>query len=163
MRCVALAFVVGALAITACGSSAHKPITSSHGLSYAFSKCMRSHGVPNFPDPKQGSLNLNGTGINPSSPSFEAAQTKCNKQTSGGGIVLSSVSEHQKEQLFATSRCMRSHGVPGFPDPTTTPPTNPQDYSIDEGISSNLFVLVPNTINPSSPAFERAAKACDGP
>jgi len=55
---------------------------------------------------------------------------------------------------------MRSHGVTGFPDPTTKPPASPQGYSIIEGIGSNLFLLVPSTINPSSPVFQQAAKAC---
>ena len=41
---------------------------------------MRSHGVPNFPDPSGGGgFNLNGTGINPQSPSFESAQQRCFK------------------------------------------------------------------------------------
>jgi hypothetical protein len=28
-----------------------------------------------------------------------------------------------------------------------------------EGVASNLFILVPSTINPNSPAFRQAAKA----
>jgi hypothetical protein len=55
---------------------------------------------------------------------------------------------------------MRSHGVTGFPDPTTKPPTSQQGYSFIEGFASNLFLLVPNTINANSPAFKQAAKAC---
>jgi hypothetical protein len=60
---------------------------------------------------------------------------------------------------------MRSHGVTGFPDPTTTPPTSlqsiHQDYSIAESVAGNLFLLVPKTISVNSPAFKQAAKACD--
>jgi hypothetical protein len=58
---------------------------------------------------------------------------------------------------------MRSHGVPGFPDPTTTGPTNLaglQSYSIAERLNSNLFLLVPKTVNINSPAFRPATKAC---
>jgi hypothetical protein len=65
--------------------------------------------------------------------------------------------------MVRASECLRAHGVTGFPDPTTTPTTNPQDYSIVEGIggpSSGLFVLVPKTISVNSPAFKHAAKAC---
>jgi hypothetical protein len=48
------------------------------------SRCMRSHGVPNFPDPQFQSgpngglgIRLNGTGVDPSSPAFQAAQKEC--------------------------------------------------------------------------------------
>jgi hypothetical protein len=55
---------------------------------------------------------------------------------------------------------MRRRGVSGFPDPTSTPPTSTQGYSIMEGVASNLFLLVPDTIDVNSPAFLRAARAC---
>lgn len=150
-------------AVGGCGSSAHNPRGSSHAQArLAFSECMRSHGVPNFPDPGGGGgLNLQGTGINPFSPSFKAAQATCDNLLPGGGPGSHQVSEQQKQQLVATAECMRSHGVPGFPDPTSTPPTSSQGYSIMEGLGSSLFLLVPSTINVSSPAFEQAAKACD--
>ena len=126
----------------------------------AFSECMRSHGVPSFPDPSGGGgINL-GSNINPASPAFQAANAICKKKLPGGGPPAHA-SEQQKEQLFAMSECMRSHGVTGFPDPVTgtTPPSNPQDYSIVEGIG-DLWLLVPSTINPTAPAFTHAAKAC---
>jgi len=121
---------------------------------------MRSHGVPNFPDPSGGGLNLNGTGINPFSPSFRAAQSSCSKLLPGGGPGSHKASEQQKQQLLATAECMRRHGVTGFPDPTTKPPTSQQGYSIMEGLGSNLFLLVPNTIDPNSPVFKHASTAC---
>ena len=45
---------------------------------------MRSHGVPNFPDPTTGPLgeqvlNLGGTGIDPQSPTYQAASQACQK------------------------------------------------------------------------------------
>jgi hypothetical protein len=52
----------------------------------AMSRCMRSHGVTNFPDPKFQSgpggglgigIQLNGSGIDPNSPVFQAAQKAC--------------------------------------------------------------------------------------
>jgi hypothetical protein len=67
--------------IAACGSSGQKPSASSHAQSLlAVSERMRRHEIPNFPDPGAGGkLDPNGTGINPFSPSFEAAHA-----TSGG-------------------------------------------------------------------------------
>ncbi len=120
--------------------------------------------VPSFPDPDaSGGLNLDGTHINPFSPSFKAARAHCHNLLPGGGRPAH-VSEQQTEQLVRTSQCMRAHGVSGFPDPTTTPPTSPQDYSVIEGIGGlsggGLFLLVPKTIDVNSPAFKQAQKAC---
>ncbi len=157
-----LTAVVCVIAGAGCGSSRPKPSASSHASSFlAFSECMRSHGVTDFPDPSgQGGINIAGTGVNPSSPAFEAARSTCKKLLPGGGPPAHA-SEQQKQQLIATSECMRSHGVTGFPDPTTetTPPTDPQNYSIVEGIG-DVWLLVPSTINVNSPAFKQAAKAC---
>jgi hypothetical protein len=165
-RCL-LAAVTAAVCVVAlggCGSAGHKPSASSHASSeLAFSECMRSHGVTGFPDPGPGGggLNIAGTGINPSSPAFEAAQATCKKLLHGGGPGSRHATEQQKQQLVAISECMRSHGVTGFPDPTTKPPINPQDDSLAEGIAGNLFLLVPSTINVNSPAFHQAAKTCN--
>ena len=159
---IVLPWVICAVAISGCGSSGHKPSASSNAQSFlAFSECMRSHGVTAFPDPSPGGgINLDGTGLNPAAPAFEAAQATCRHLLPGGGPPAHA-SEQQKEQLFAMSECMRSDGVSGFPDPVTrsTPPSNPQAYSIAEG-TGDLWLLVPSTINVNSPAFTKAAKAC---
>jgi hypothetical protein len=47
-----------------------------------FSRCMRSHGVPNFPDPSSASgggfgLIFGGSGIDPAAPLFRKAQRSC--------------------------------------------------------------------------------------
>src|SRR5215468_7255891 len=70
-------------------TSGSKTSGGSHASGPAsFSACMRSHGVPNFPDPDaQGRLRLQGgpgTGINPDSPQFQAAQKACHKLLPGG-------------------------------------------------------------------------------
>jgi hypothetical protein len=160
-----LAAAICAIAIGACGSPARKPSGSSHASSgLAFSQCMRSHGVPAYPDPSPGGgggdiINL-GKGFNPASPAFQAAQATCNKLLPGAG-PSAHTSEQQDQQMFAISKCMRHHGVSGFPDPIirTTPPSNSQDYSIVEG-RGEVWLLVPSTINATSPAFEQAANAC---
>jgi hypothetical protein len=160
-----LATLVGVVCVAAlagCGSSSTKPSASSHTpAQLAFSECMRAHGVADFPDPSgSGGINIAGTGINPFSPAFEAARASCKKLLPGGGPGSQHASEQQRQQLVALSECMRSHGVSGFPDPTTKPPTSLQGYSLAEGIGSDLFLLVPSTINVNSPAFEQAAKIC---
>jgi hypothetical protein len=168
------------LALAACGASGqapsapsgHAPSTpSGHaaGVSsrsaplLAYARCMRSHGVSRFPDPGPSGFDLNGSAINPFSPAFRTAQDTCNKLLPGGGPPLQA-SRQQKRRLDAISQCMRTHGVPDFPDPTTTAPTSlasiQRDYSLAERIAGNLFLLIPNTINPNAPAFKRAAGTC---
>jgi hypothetical protein len=161
------AAIIGcALTITACGTSGSSSSHTGSGRTsfLAFSQCMRSHGVPNFPDPSAGGgIKLTrGSNINPFAPSFKTAHAQCQRLLPGGGPPPG-VSEQQKEQMVRMSECMRAHGVTRFPDPTTTPPVNPQDYSIVDGIggfSGGLFLLVPKTIDVNSPAFKQAAKTC---
>ena len=46
----------------------------------AFSKCMRAHGIKDFPDPSNGGLKLHagpGSDLNPDNPQFQAAQQAC--------------------------------------------------------------------------------------
>lgn len=122
---------------------------------------MRSHGVPNFPDPNgSGGIHIvAGSGVSPFSPAFKAARAACAKLLPGGRPG----SQHPTAQNIATARqtseCMRGHGITGFPDPTLKPPSDPADYSILEN-RGGVIIAIPSTINPQSPAFNQAAKAC---
>jgi hypothetical protein len=57
-----------------------------------FARCMRGHAVPNFPDPTQNGLNLNGSGISPASPQFQAAVLACRPELPAGMHI--SISTH---------------------------------------------------------------------
>jgi len=161
---VSLVAIACALAISACGSSSKpKKTASSSGDFLAFSQCMRSHGVPNFPDPGSGGgISINSSsGINPFSPAFKAAQSQCQKLLPGGGPPKGPPSKQAVQAMLAVSKCMRAHGVSGFPDPTTTPPTNvgAAGVALAEG-RNGVFLVVPSTIDVASPAFQSAASAC---
>ena len=67
---------------TATGKGATSPGSGSpEAAALAFAQCMRSNGLPNFPDPKAGGgfLFHTSAGVDPSSPAFKAAQAKCKK------------------------------------------------------------------------------------
>jgi hypothetical protein len=63
-----------------------------------------------------------------------------------------------RDPALLEAQCMRSHGVPNFPDPTTSPPPAPPPGShTGNAIGIGGAYLV---IPPQSPALKRAAAAC---
>ncbi len=64
-----------------------------------------------------------------------------------------------QSRMLEVSECMRKHGIPGFPDPTTSPPSNPGN----SGILGNggYYLTIPKSIDTNSPAFEQAAATCN--
>lgn len=158
-----LAALASIFLLAACGGSS-KPKHSNHqNPLIAMSKCMRAHGVTNFPDPTGRGINIGGTGINPRSPAFQAAQTKCFKLLPGGGPQGHPATEQEIKTATTTAECMRRHGVTGFPDPIVSQesPTNlnPANYSSIEA-GNGLIIAIPKSINEQSPVFTKAAKTC---
>jgi hypothetical protein len=111
----------------------------------AFASCMRKNGIPSFPDPNsQGTFLLTpGSGVDPSSHSFQAAMQACQK-LAPGGTPAQAAQAPAKALKFA--RCMRSHGVPNFPDPKVS--------------GGNFQVQLPSGVSQNSPQFQKAIRAC---
>lgn len=91
----------------------------------AFSRCMRSHGVPNFPDPPAAASNekfLTAQQLGVSSSRYQGAEDACQHLLPAGiddvfppaevPVLLSGMREF--------SQCMRSHGVPDYPGPDSS-------------------------------------------
>jgi hypothetical protein len=136
----------------------------------AFAKCMRSNGLPNFPDPNgSGGFAFHASAeMNPSSPAFKAAQAKCRKLMPGGGPPGPGSTTNPSPQTLAKmlniARCMRQHGIYDFPDPRTSVPSNP--FPSGTGVISDIegvILVFPSTIDQQSPAFTGAAAACAFP
>lgn len=148
------------------GSGASSPESESSASAQqkiiAFSHCMRTHGVPEFPEPSEGHILLrrsdhNGhvTGINPQSAQFQAASKDCAKLSPKGGKPPSPAEQAKlQEKALLFSQCMRTHGVPNFPDP---------EFSHGGG---GIGIRIggakggPSRIDLSSPQFQAAQKAC---
>ena len=197
-RLLAAAVVLGGVLVAGCGGNSGSPATSastadaasaaastgstSSGSTstsasqaqgpLAFSECMRANGVPNFPDPKSGGgIDLStATGVNPASPAFRAAQSKCQKLIGSppGGPLSLGATTHPTAQTMAKLRriavCMRQHGVPQFPDPRTTVPSNPIGSGIGEITDFDGAVLLfPTSMNMQAPAYRQALTACGAP
>ena len=172
MRYAILLCLAGAgLSLTACGgtsspgaggSTSPSDAAASNSKSLQFAQCMRAHGVSNFPDSPSGtgghidlrvqqtpnSTSVNGVEVN--GPAFRSAMNACRSYLPNGGHPTAAQTAKAKAQALAMSQCMRSHGVPNFPDPHfgTTPNGG---VGIDIGGSG---------INFNSPAFQNASKEC---
>lgn len=142
-RAIALSVALAGLVLLSVGcSSGQSPAaatssspTPTGGQTYA--ACMRSHGVANFPDsgPPEG--------VDLSSPQFQSAQQACRSLQPGGSTTQGNgaLSPQQREHLLKFAICMRSHGVPNFPDPSS------------QGLS-------PDGVDIHSPQFQSAQEAC---
>ena len=153
-----LATVGLALLAAACGGSTTTKSSASSSATaaqqngmLAFSRCVRSHGVPNFPDP-------NSSGVLPkrqvaqltaSSPQFPAAHRECEHLLPNGGQPTQAQVQQAWNDMRNFARCMRSHGVPNWPDPTFT---SQQDQ--------RPFFNLPDSIDPNAPQITTKTDTC---
>ena len=162
-RAAALAAAAAvATAAAACGGSAPSTkSTPTYVQVLALVRCMRSHGVPNFPDPDSSggySLTANGSlrgaggaSVDVNSSQAQAAYGDCRHLVPGSPSISQLEQEEQQEQqqqakilpaMLKFVQCMRSHGVPDFPAP---------------GQSKSGAGAPPNV---NSPQYLSAASAC---
>lgn len=137
-----------------------------------YAECMRSHGEPNFPDPQAGGgfVFKTGSGVDPSSPLFRAAQKQCAKFMRMGGLAPGTQTHPSQQaltQMLKAAQCMRRHGISNFPEPRTSVPTNIRSaLGGGTGVISNIegvILVFPGTIDEHSPQFTRAAALCAFP
>ncbi len=139
---------------------------------------MRSHGVPNYPDPDiSGQLpKTSAQQLGVSSSQYQAAQRACQPLLPNTGSMSF---EQQIQQCYQAgdcpqalvqqiltaqrkyARCMRSHGLPNFPDPTIDSEGRPV-FVIS--ISKNLDGLNPHSLRYRSKedVCQRLAPAPEG-
>lgn len=154
MTTLVAAPLVGCGSRTPSSSGAGKPQSAAQAA-FAFSRCMRDHGVSNFPDP-QVSTNGGATSISQvapastvSSPAFRTAQKACAYLQPGPQRTSSSSHGPGKAALLAFAGCLRGHGLAGFPDPTAQ--------------GQLTFPMIEQAgIAVHSPGFLSAARACVG-
>jgi hypothetical protein len=121
----------GSPSSTGSGDSPKAGGSTDHPSAVGFSHCMRSHGVPNFPDPStSGALpKISPQLLGVSSSRFTAAQRGCQhllpvtsasiEQCEAAGVCSQAVTQQMLNAGLRFARCMRLHGLPKWPDPTT--------------------------------------------
>jgi len=156
----AIALIAVGLLAAACGgspgpgvanigpTSSASPSASGQGSALAYSRCMRAHGITKFPDPdSHGNLGLNagpGTGIDPNSPQYKAADQACKHLMPAPN---SSQAAQDRPALLRYARCMRAHGVTDFPDPK---PGGGLEIKGSPG----------GDLDPNNPIYKAANRAC---
>ena len=133
---------VAAPAVNSGGSTTASQLKAELG----YSTCMRSHGLRTFPDPRsQGGYSRTAVqAATQNVPRYQAAETACRSIAISAGFVHTpaQIQQHVR-QLTAEDECIRKHGMPNMPDP-----------------SSQGFQTFPSGITPDSPVFQAAQKAC---
>lgn len=138
---------------SAAASEGHEASPASQAVAYA--ACMHKHGVPDFPEP-QVTERRNGSEVSvkiavPASvggnPEFKSAQQACRKLLPGGGPGhQAALTPAQQERYLKAAACIRSHGIPNFPDPT---------------FSGGGVHIEHMNVYKSSPAFKTAVHDCE--
>ena len=116
-----------------------------------FSACMRSHGVPNFPNPV-----ISNNGVSPPdhtsrgrSAELTAVPTgtrRIAKSTLPAGPTSQNITAAQQADYLKAAQCMRAHGINGFPDP---------DFS-----GGGVRFPLPQGMNANTTQFEAARHIC---
>jgi hypothetical protein len=131
------------------GGSASPQSSSLSAL--AFARCMRSHGIPGWPDPTSSGVfdksELRQLGVSESR--VRALEDgACNiPLPSGGQSQGQAISLADQSDYHEAAVCMRRHGFPDFPDPTF------QD--------TNVTFDIPSTIDTSTSRFASARAICE--
>ena len=111
---------------------------------------MRSHGVPDFPDPdSSGQIPKEAAvrALREVSDSLARAATYACANLNPAGQGSPTLTAQEQQDYLKAAACMRSHGITNFPDPTFP------------GGRANL-PRIPSSIDTSSPQFTQARQTC---
>jgi hypothetical protein len=148
---IGAALLLAAGLLAGCGGGAHASSpTKVMSATLAYANCMRSHGVPDFPDPDgQGYFVIHGgpgSDLAPSSPAFRAAERVCGPFGSAGRQVTATQENQEYQKSLKAAACMRANGVRNYPEPKL--------------INGTIKLSFTASINPATPAVRTAAKKC---
>jgi hypothetical protein len=122
------ALVVGVIVLASgCGGSVSKPDASSSptanvAKAVAYANCMREHGV-DVSVGSNGNINITSGGSGGGSGSggqqqSQAAENACRNLLPPASSQVQAHQEQALKQALKYTLCMRSHGMPDFPDPS---------------------------------------------
>ena len=146
------ACALASVALAACGGSGANTSANANSSKDSeqivnFARCMREHGV-NISTPNGANGPMKITGTNPQV--MESAQKACARYRPGGGKETLTPAERaaREDAVRNFARCMRAHGIE-------------LQTETHGGVGIGIHVGG-NGVNPQSPAFQSAQKACEG-
>lgn len=177
---VLTALLATTTAVAACGgsspstgSSTTPRINASQQLKMA--QCVRAHGVPKFPDsphggPNQiqssqnksggGSVVVDGVNLGVSPQTLQTAMLACQKYAPQGPPISGAQLAKIRQGAIRMAECMRSHGVPNFPDPQISTGPDGKGIAVRIGGPPGSNGSAGGGLDPHSPAFQKAQKTC---
>lgn len=155
------------LMLAACSSGTTSPpvahlagstdtVSSPPSAVHLAGECLREHGLANFPDPavatdgpaagqvildKSALKGYAGSAVN---QAMNACRTALDQADIASGPNSGNISQQELQARLGLARCIRSHGVPDFPDPNAT----------------TGHVTPPAGLSKTSPSILAAIKAC---
>ena len=141
----------GSPSSTGSGGSLTAGGSANSSSAVAYSRCVRAHGVPNFPDPDSNGQ-IPKEAVVPAlrevgDSRAKAATNACTNLNPAGQESPTLTAREQQDYLRAAA-CMRSHGITNFPDPTFP------------GGHVNL-PQISSSIDTSSTQFTQARQTCE--
>jgi hypothetical protein len=160
---VVAALAVTALVASACGGGSNASgggtfAGGTYGQSLAYAKCMRSHGVPQFPAP-DGQGNFNNAEVenldDNDQPQARNANFACRSllPNEGTGLSVTQLQTMLQQNLrnaVKAAHCMRAHGIGNFPDPAGS----------TQGSGVNWRQVVLAGLQLDTPSYKAAWDAC---
>jgi hypothetical protein len=145
---------VGASSGSAASPAAATTPTSRLNALQKAAQCMRSNGVPTFPDPtvdSNGNARLTGLrSLDRNDPVTAAARKACLKYFTAARPTFTPQQQQQLQNaLLAFARCVRQHGY-NMPDPT---------FNGGSGAGPGGRGVF-GSVNRNDPLFQKARKAC---
>lgn len=117
------------------------------GAFVKFARCMRGHGVADFPEPGSSGTTIKVSKQKlVSTPHFQVASRACARYAPAAATSPPFTSQDRTDYLRAAA-CMRAHGIVGFPDPIFS--------------GSQVHFPIPKGMNPNTPRFLSARQTCE--
>ena len=180
-RTTAALVVIAALALLAAACSGSPSATGTGGApnaggaatgqsantqkAVAFSECVRARGVPDWPDPASSGEIPKKTAqqLGVSISRLQTALDACQHLLPSTGNIDDNPAELNRwwSQMLHFARCMHSHGVANWPDPSPYPPdpTRPTFNLHAAGIAFHQGAQPGNVLD--SPQIEAKLRACE--
>jgi hypothetical protein len=150
-RSAVLAAALTGTALLAVACSGNGAPVSAKQANYqkllAYSQCMRAHGEPGFPDPQpNGDLLIDGPKDHLNGALMNSAGKACQHLMPKSPPLTASQQQKLTARALKFVACMRTHGIPTFPDPTVN--------------SRGIEMQIPSSVTPNSAVFQNAQQAC---